>query len=77
MVSRLLALAVSLATALSASADPGHGDPTLADGWLHYLAEPRHAIAFMGAIALCLAIASIGARRRAALRAALREARRV
>jgi hypothetical protein len=75
MTPRLLAIAAAFWLALPASADPGHGDPTLGAGWLHYLSEPRHAIALMGAIVLCASIAMLGGRRRAALRAALREER--
>jgi hypothetical protein len=75
MTPRLLAIAAALWLALPASADPGHGDPTFADGWIHYLSEPRHAVALMGAVVLCISIATLGARRRAALRAALREER--
>jgi hypothetical protein len=72
-MTRLLA-AASLLVAMPAGAHPGHGDPGL-DGWLHLLAEPLHAVSIMAAIALCTAIALLGRRRRAALRAALREAR--
>jgi hypothetical protein len=75
MTPRLLAIATALWLALPASADPGHGDAALGDGWVHYFSEPRHVAALMGAIVLCAAIAMIGSRRRAALRAALREAR--
>jgi hydrogenase/urease accessory protein HupE len=75
MVPRLLALAATLALSVPAAAHPGHGDPSLGNGWVHLLAEPRHALALMAAIALCAAIFGVEKRRRAALRAALREAR--
>jgi hydrogenase/urease accessory protein HupE len=73
-MTRLLAAAALLGVALPAAAHPGHGDPGQG-GWLHLLAEPRHAVALMAAIALCAAIGLLGQRRRASLRAALREAR--
>ena len=73
-MTRLFAIGALFVFALPAAADPGHGDSTVG-GWLHLLSEPRHALALMAAIALCTAIGMIGQRRRAALRAALREAR--
>ena len=74
-MTRFFTAAALLVTALPAAAHPGHGDPGL-DGWLHLVSEPRHAVALMAAIALCTAIALLGQRRRASLRAALREAHR-
>jgi hypothetical protein len=73
-MTRLLVAAALLGAALPSAAHPGHGDPAF-DGWLHLLSEPRHAVALMAGIALCTAIALLGQRRRASLRAALREAR--
>jgi hypothetical protein len=73
-MTRLFAIAAPFVLALPAAAHPGHGDPTVG-GWLHLLAEPRHALVLMAAIALATALGVLGRRRRAALRAALREAR--
>jgi hydrogenase/urease accessory protein HupE len=71
-----LAIAAALCAALPAAAHPGHGDGSLGSGVLHYLSEPSHTVALMAAIAVCVAIGLLGARRRTALRVALRDASR-
>lgn len=67
MTARLAFLACALLAALPATAHPGHG--ASAEGWLHYLSEPRHFLALMGAIVFCAAVALAAGRGRASAQA--------
>jgi hypothetical protein len=61
---RLPFAALAALASSPAAAHPGHGDPSFAGSWLHYLLEPEHAVVLVLALAGCaLAVAARRARR--------------